>query len=134
MKTIEVYDNGGQTFDRYTVIIDGDVFGMSDNPLSPQGFNQYSGKLHELPLARQGERVVPESLPEQVQKAIEARAGSETYTLTLNVVTCGNCGEPFGHKLGCNELTCPYCKFEDDISSFPDMWHEGTDSLVTITK
>lgn len=70
---IEVYDNGGETVDRYTVIIDGDVYTMSDNPLSPQGVNQYAGKLHELPLARQGERTVVESLPEAVQKAIEQR-------------------------------------------------------------
>lgn len=71
---IEIYDNEGKTFDRYTVIIDGDVFGMSENPLSPQGFNQYSGKLHELPMARNnGERITLESLPDEVQKAIELR-------------------------------------------------------------
>ncbi len=40
---IQVYDNGGETFDRYTVIIDNDVFGMSENPLSASGFNQWCG-------------------------------------------------------------------------------------------
>lgn len=80
---IEIYDNGGETFDRYTVIIDGDVYGMSDNPLSPQGFNQFSGKLHELPLARQGERLTIESLPEAVQTAIERRAGNDDLNVPM---------------------------------------------------
>lgn len=70
---IEIYDNGGETFDRYTVIIGKEVYGMSHNPNSPQGFNQYSGTLAELPGARQGERITLESLPEEVQEAIKDR-------------------------------------------------------------
>lgn len=42
---------------------------------------------------------------------------------TLNVVTCGMCGEVFAHKLNVEELTCPYCKVTDDICSFPDLYH-----------
>jgi len=45
---IQVYDNGGETFDRYTVIIDNDVFGMSENPLSASGFNQWCGDAYQL--------------------------------------------------------------------------------------
>jgi len=45
---IRVFDNGGETFDRYTVIINTSVYGMSINANSPQGFNQYSGELDEL--------------------------------------------------------------------------------------
>lgn len=87
---IEVYDNGGETFDRYTVIIDGDVYGMSANPNSPQGFNQYSGKLHELPMARSnGERVTIESLPEAVQKAIEDRQKSDDDKVITIVIEGG---------------------------------------------
>lgn len=45
--TIRVFDNGGQSWDRYTVVIfDGkqmDVYGMSVNADSPSGFNQYLG-------------------------------------------------------------------------------------------
>ena len=55
----------------------------------------------------------------------------------LNIVTCGACGEIFGHTLEShNELTCPYCKMSDDISSFPDLYYqpEHTDSLINITK
>ena len=136
---IEIYDNGGETFDRYTIIINADVYGMSHNPKSPQGFNQYSGTLSELPMARSnGDRVTLESLPEEVQEAIAELENMDQTTITLNVVTCGNCGEPFGHKLGCKELSCPYCRFEDDISSFPDLWYPDgdvqKDSYITITR
>lgn len=83
---IEIYDNGGETFDRYTVIIDGDVYGMSANPQSPQGFNQYSGTLAELPMARSnGERVTIESLSEVVQDAINARAKGTTKNKSIKI-------------------------------------------------
>lgn len=72
--TIEVYDNGGETFDRYTVIIDGVVYGMSANALQPNGFNQFCGLIADLPGAREGERITIESLPEEVQGAIQRRA------------------------------------------------------------
>ncbi len=35
-------------FDKYIVIIDEDVFTMSENPNSPQGFNQYWGNTKEF--------------------------------------------------------------------------------------
>jgi len=44
-----IYDNGGQSFDRYTVVFDdGSVFGMSHNATSPQGFCQYAGEVSEF--------------------------------------------------------------------------------------
>lgn len=56
-------------------------------------------------------------------------------TLNLNIVTCGFCGEVFGHKLPVDELTCPYCGVTDDPSSFPDLWcEEGRDSIIKITE
>ena len=45
MEDIKIYDNDGITFDRYTIIIDDDVYTMSHNALSPQGYNQYMGTL-----------------------------------------------------------------------------------------
>lgn len=57
--------------------------------------------------------------------------------LILNVVTCGACGEPFAHKLDQeDELTCPYCKLSDDISSFPDLFYppEYNDSIIEVIK
>ena len=45
---IRVYDNGGATIDRFTVIIGKDVYGMSDNANMPNGFCQYIGTVQEL--------------------------------------------------------------------------------------
>lgn len=46
---MRIYDNGGASFDRFTVVLeDGSVYGMSANPLSPQGFNQYIGEAPEF--------------------------------------------------------------------------------------
>ena len=44
---IIVWDNGGETADRYTVLLEGRyVFGMNSNPFHPTyGFSQYSGDL-----------------------------------------------------------------------------------------
>ncbi|MHC4224770.1 MAG: hypothetical protein ACYSUN_12325 [Planctomycetota bacterium] len=47
MQDVKIYDNGGATFDRYTVIIDGVVYGMSEDATSPGGFNQYVGTVSE---------------------------------------------------------------------------------------
>lgn len=73
LKGVIVYDNGGETADRYTVIVpDGSVYGMSSNPSSSQGFNQYSGEKSEFPngLSHTGKKVDVSKLPEGVQKAI----------------------------------------------------------------
>jgi len=45
---LRVQDNGGKTFDRYTVTINGDVYTMSHNADQPNGFNQYCGPADEL--------------------------------------------------------------------------------------
>ena len=46
---INVFDNGGKTTDRYTVVIfergSYEVYGMSENASMPNGFNQYYGQL-----------------------------------------------------------------------------------------
>ncbi len=46
MVGVKVYDNGGKTVDRYTILIDNgkdiDFYTMSDDPFSPLGVNQYS--------------------------------------------------------------------------------------------
>ena len=44
-RKIRVFDNGGETFDRYTIVIDNNVYGMSDNADQANGFNQYIGEL-----------------------------------------------------------------------------------------
>lgn len=50
---VRCYDNGGETFDRYTVVFTGNYtrrtrgehwyLGMSEHPFHPQGFGQHGG-------------------------------------------------------------------------------------------
>ena len=79
-KDIKVFDNQGRTFDRYTVVIGKNVFTMSKNTTSPQGFNQYAGELGKdinLDILQKGELVKYLSLPKDVQKAIQDRLKEE---------------------------------------------------------
>lgn len=41
------FDNGGETFDRYTILntADGEMIGASDHPFHPQGFGQFCGNV-----------------------------------------------------------------------------------------
>jgi len=57
-------------------------------------------------------------------------------SMILNVVNCGSCGEVFAHKLKMKSLTCPYCKFNEDVCHFPDLFYppEFDDSLIKIIK
>lgn len=70
-----IYDNGGETMDRYTVIIGDDVFGMSENPTSAQGFNQWAGNVgKDIRIGPHlGKAVKMPSVPKEVQKAIKDR-------------------------------------------------------------
>jgi hypothetical protein len=74
---VKVYDFGVQEesyYDRFTVIIGKDVFGMSEKPNHPQGFNQYCGTAMEIDPTECGEKVRSWSdLPPGVQKAILER-------------------------------------------------------------
>jgi hypothetical protein len=69
-KTI-MYDNGGQTLDRYTIYTpDGNVYGMSE---TGAGFNQWLGEAHEIPKGKHlGKRlkVVPEGIKQAIQNRI----------------------------------------------------------------
>jgi hypothetical protein len=47
-KEVRVFDNGGITNERYTVIIDGSVYGMNQLPFHPAyGFSQYCGEVSD---------------------------------------------------------------------------------------
>jgi len=84
MDHIEVYDNGGETADRYSVRIGTSVYGMSDNATSANGFNQYAGELSELPGWRNGTRVDDlRRLPVAVRAAIFDRYISNDYTARI---------------------------------------------------
>ncbi len=66
---LKIYDNGGKSFDRYTLILgDGEALFMSINPLSHNGVCMH-GEVEEG--QHLGKQVNFENLPEAVQKAIE---------------------------------------------------------------
>ena len=75
MTNIKIYDNGGETADRYTAIIHGSFYGFSDHPFHPQGFSQYCGDVPRgmCSFNHLGKRVKFDSLPADVQKAIQDR-------------------------------------------------------------
>lgn len=66
----ELFDNGGKTLDRYTAIYNGDVYGFSSDPSSPQGFNQYCGSSEKIDRAALGKRVAWDNAPVEIQEAI----------------------------------------------------------------
>ena len=67
-----VYDNGGKTVDRYTVVFnDGSCLGLSSNPTHPQGFSQWGQGVVEGP--HLGTKIRLAELPKHVQKHIAER-------------------------------------------------------------
>jgi hypothetical protein len=73
---IRIYDNGGQTFDRYTVIYmdeperEPNMFaavGMSEHPFHPQGFGQH---CTATPGKHIGRRITFEELPTDCQRLV----------------------------------------------------------------
>lgn len=84
---VRVFDDGGKSIDRYTVVIDSDfVYGMSENN-GPSGFDQYAGQLDDLRFlrsiypsgdAKEGFKPISfKRLPETVQEMIRERISSE---------------------------------------------------------
>lgn len=90
---VRIYDNGGETFDRYTAIFTGryagrelggcDYVGMSENPFHPQGYGQH-GEAREVIDAnrhgftpamgqkcRLGKRIPFDQLPEPCQQLVK---------------------------------------------------------------
>lgn len=81
---IVIYDNEGETFDRYTVYIrtdeieDYDMYTMSANAFSPDGFNQYAGVSStalkdDYSPAKLGKRISFDSVPFDVALCIAHR-------------------------------------------------------------
>ncbi len=78
---ITVYDNGGKSIDRYTVIMGNEAYGMSSDANAPNGFNQYIGVVgRDIKVGRHlGKIVKLEKLPQRVLNAIEDRMEEENY-------------------------------------------------------
>jgi hypothetical protein len=77
IKDVIVYDNNGETFDRYTIFTpDGSVYGMSDNALMPNGFNMYIGDNTEVEKGSHlGKKL--KSVPESIKIAVQRRMSEE---------------------------------------------------------
>ena len=83
---IRIYDNGGRSIDRYTLVVPSvnepgelDMYGFNDNPYHPQGFGQYAGSYDVMPsYSHLGRLVSYEDLPAQAQKFVR-----ETLTTPL---------------------------------------------------
>ena len=85
---MKLYDNGGKTFDRYTLITGRkEVYGFSENPLSPQGFNQFCGTWDDPngDFENLGERVSLAEVPREVQAAIAERLRDSDNAITIDL-------------------------------------------------
>lgn len=75
MQNVRIYDNGGETFDRYTAVYMNQpegrglfgARGMSENPYHPQGFGQYCAAM---PGRHLGRRITFASLPADCQRLV----------------------------------------------------------------
>jgi len=74
MPKIEIYDSkckGFRVFDRYTAILHGHIFTMSNNPGSPQGACVYHGKQINIEYIKENNSKIDfEDLPGPVQQKI----------------------------------------------------------------
>ena len=86
MKTpnIRIYDNGGKTADRYTVVYMDEpertpgtfaCVGMSANPFHPQGFGQHS---QAMPGRHLGRRITLADLPADCRRLVAQDLGTPT--------------------------------------------------------
>lgn len=79
-ENIYLYDNGGKTYDRYTVVFMNrpthanpkytmfECVGFNDDPFSPLGFGQYCSAM---PGRHLGKRIKISDLPEKARKFVE---------------------------------------------------------------
>lgn len=82
MRILEIRDNGGKTFDRYTVVYDviGDskgyysLVGMSAYPFDPQGFGQHGTGM---PGRHLGKKIKFADLPADCQTLVNQDLGAD---------------------------------------------------------
>lgn len=77
MRAFRIFDNGGKTQDRYTLInSDGDIFGFDFHPFHPQGFGQYCGNVDQWcskDTKHLGKKIAIDQLSDQAQIFVEER-------------------------------------------------------------
>ena len=80
-KYIRCYDNGGESFDRFTVVYTGnyakrkgcDYVGMSEHPFRPQGFGQHGWDREVIDrpaYSHLGRKVTFQDLPEDCKRLV----------------------------------------------------------------
>ena len=83
MNIRSIWDNEGESFDRYTVVLDelhgndDDIFSclsMSSDPTHPAGFSQFCSCMEGKHL---GKKLDLDELPENIRKHIEVRLAPE---------------------------------------------------------
>lgn len=78
MYIFKIYDNGGQSWDRFTVLIEPysagecNALGLSENCDSPQGFSQWGDAMNGAHL---GHEINFDDLPANVQQHVLTRLG-----------------------------------------------------------
>lgn len=84
---LSVHDNGGKTYDRFTVFFGGSLYeekmgrnvlylGLSENPSHPQGFSQW-GEAPANSRDASGKKIRWLDLPENIRKHVICRATQE---------------------------------------------------------
>ena len=80
-RKIRIYDDGGKTIDRYTVVFTGnykgrngcDYVGMSEHPYHPQGFGQHGWsemRIDRPKYGHLGKKIKFTDLPKDCQRAV----------------------------------------------------------------
>jgi hypothetical protein len=73
-----IYDNGGKTYDRYTLInSDNEVFGFNEDPFHPQGFGQFSGNWQGGSTRHLGKKITAASLPAKARQYVKQMTEDE---------------------------------------------------------
>ena len=87
----KVFDNGGKTIDRYTVVFnDGDYVGMSESPFHPQGFCQHGEGLDfDGDLSHLGKEISLTDLPKDCQKVVVKDMADMSASEVLRCPKCG---------------------------------------------
>lgn len=74
---MKLFDNGGKTLDRYTLITDtGEIYCMDDRPTFPTGIGQYIGQFTRKdgdPELWAGDPIDYEQVPKVVQDFIDKK-------------------------------------------------------------
>ena len=76
-RKFRIFDNGGKTADRFTLINSwGEVFGFDNNPFFPLGYGQFCGSINEWKsrsTKHLGKKINFDELPEDAQLFVRDR-------------------------------------------------------------